>query len=189
MNTHCTLGAGFAPYWHRPFLRYIEGEQGGGGEPKPEPKGEGKVSFTAEQQSEVNRIVQERVQRAEAKYVDYDDLKAKAAGAQSLEDRVGSLEGELTTTRIEAARTRVAAKFGISAEAGPKGEPSDAEILLTGSDEAAMTKQAERVAGRAADQKKQGNRAPKEGHVTTGDDKDKGLREFASNLFGSAQSD
>lgn len=30
MSTRCTLGPQFAPAFHRPFLRYIEGEQGGG---------------------------------------------------------------------------------------------------------------------------------------------------------------
>lgn len=30
MFTRCTLGTQFAPAFHRPFLRYIEGEQGGG---------------------------------------------------------------------------------------------------------------------------------------------------------------
>lgn len=158
------------------------------------PGGDGKQdagkTFTPEQQAEVNRIVQERVQRVEAKYADYGDLKAKADGAKTLEDRLGTLESELSTTRSEAARTRVAAKFGISTEKGSKGEPSDAELLLTGSDEAAMTLQAERVAGRVADQKKDGNRAPKEGRaVTTTTDGDQELREFARNLFGAAQNE
>lgn len=30
MSTRCTLGPQFAPAFHRPFLRYVEGEQGGG---------------------------------------------------------------------------------------------------------------------------------------------------------------
>lgn len=145
--------------------------------------------FTPEQQAEVNRIVQERVQRVEAKYADYPDLKAKADGAKTLEDRLGTLESELSTTRSEAARVRVAAKFGISTEKGTKGEPSDAELLLTGSDEAAMTLQAERVAGRAADQKKNGNRAPKEGGTTTTDDGKKDIRTFAKSLFAAAQNE
>lgn len=155
-----------------------------GGDGKPEGK-----TFTPEQQAEVNRIVQERVQRVEAKYADYPDLKAKADGAKTLEDRLGTLEGELSTTRSEAARTRVAARFGISAEKGAKGEPSDAELLLTGSDEEAMTKQAERVAGRIADQKKGGNVARREGNTTTTPDKDKDMREFTRSLFASAQTE
>lgn len=30
MSTRCTLGPQFPPAFHRPFLRYVEGEQGGG---------------------------------------------------------------------------------------------------------------------------------------------------------------
>lgn len=195
MNANRQLGPGFAPSWHRPHFRYfapVEGE-GGNGVPKPEPTPDGKqekpATFTPEQQAEVNRIVQERVQRVEAKYADYPDLKAKADGAKTLEDRLGALESELSTTRSEAARVRVAAKFGISTEKGTKGEPSDAELLLTGSDEAAMTLQAERVAGRVADQKKNGNRAPKEGHTVNNQGGDDGLRDFARQLFGAAQNE
>lgn len=185
-------GAGFAPSWHRPHFRYfapVEGEGGNGEGGDGKPGGEPGKLFSPEQQAEVNRIVQERVQRAEAKYADYDDLKAKADGAKTLEDRVGTLESELATTRTEAARIRVAAKFGISTDKGAKGEPSDADLLLTGSDEAAMITQAERLAGRVADQKKNGNRAPKEGGTTTGEDKDKDMRAFTSALFASAQTD
>ena len=145
--------------------------------------------FTPEQQAEVNRIVQERVQRVEAKYADYGDLKAKADGAKTLEDRVGTLESELTSTRTDALRTRIAAKFGISTEKGAKGEPSDADILLTGADESAMTRQAELFAGHIADQKKNGNRAPKEGGTTTTDDGKKDIRTFAKNLFAAAQNE
>lgn len=141
-------------------------------------------------QADVDRIVKDRIARVEAKYADYNDLKAQAAGARTLEERLGALEGELNRTRSESARTRVAAKFGISTEPGANGEPSDAEVLLTGSDEAAMTKQAERLAGRIADQKTSGNRAPKEGRaVTTTDDGDRELREFARSLFAAAQNE
>lgn len=142
--------------------------------------------FTPEQQAEVNRIVQERVQRVEAKYADYSDLKAKAAGAQTLEDRLGTLESELTTTRTDALRTRIASKFGISTEKGDNGDPSDADVLLTGTDEAAMTRQAELFAGRVADQKKGGNRAPREGRTvtTTISPKDAAKREWLQSLSG-----
>lgn len=135
-------------------------------------------------QADVDRIVKERIARVEAKYSDYNDLKAKADGAKTLEDRVGTLEGELTTTRAEAARNRVAAKFGISTERGPKDEPSDAELFLTGSDEAAMTKIAERIAGRAADTKKNGNVARNEGDTKTTGNTNGDEFEVVSQLFG-----
>lgn len=135
-------------------------------------------------QADVDRIVKERIARVEAKYSDYNDLKAKAEGAKTLEERVGTLEGELTTTRAEAARNRVAAKFGISTDRGPKDEPSDAEVLLTGPDEAAMIAVAERFARHAADTKKNGNVARKEGDTKTTGDADGDELELVSQLFG-----
>lgn len=182
MNTQSTLGAGFAPHWHRPFLRYVEGEQGGGGEPKPAPKPEPKAgTFTAEQQAEVNRIVQERVQRVEAKYADYADLKAAADGAKTVEQKLADLEAKHAEAEARALRSDIATRHGISAE--------DRDLFLTGSDEAALEAQAKRLAERIADQKKNGNRAPKEGGTTTGDGKDKDLREFTRTLFAAAQTD
>ena len=180
MKTQHAFGPGFAPAWHRPRLRYfapVEGE-GGGGAPKPEPKA---GTFTAEQQDEVNRIVQERVQRVEAKYADYDDLKSAADEAKTVEQKLADLEAKHAEAEARALRSDIATKHGISAE--------DRDLFLTGSDEATLTAQAKRLADRAADQKKNGNRAPKEGGATTGADKNKDLREFTRDLFGSAQND
>lgn len=118
-------------------------------------------------QAEVDRIVRERVARERAKYADYDDLKSKAGDAKTLEERLASLETELTTTRTQALKTGIAAKFGISTEPGENGEPSDADLFLTGSDADSLTAQAERLAARVADRKKNGNVAPKEGSTTS----------------------
>jgi len=138
-------------------------------------------------QAEVNQIVQDRLkQQAANKFGDYDELKTKAAGAQTLEERLGLVEKELTTTKAEALRSRIAAKFGISTEPAKAGEPSDADLFLTGSDEASLTAQAQRLAGREADRKKQGNVAPKEGETTTTGGPTADLREFAKGLFGNA---
>jgi hypothetical protein len=137
-------------------------------------------------QADVDRIVRERLaQQAKNKFGDYDDLKSKAGTAQTLEERLASLESELATTRSEALRTNIAAKFGISTEKGPKGEPSDADLFLTGSDEAVLTAQAQRLAVREADRKKQGNVAPNEGGTkSTGTENE--AREFVGSLFNSA---
>lgn len=184
MKTQHAFGPGFTPAWHRPRLRYfapVEGE-GGGGAPKPEPKPEPKAgTFTAEQQAEVNRIVQERVQRVEAKYADYDDLKSAADGAKTVEQKLADLEAKHAEAEARALRSDIATKHGISAE--------DRDLFLTGSDEATLTAQAKRLADRAADQKKNGNRAPKEGGATTDADKNKDLRDFTRELFGNAQND
>ena len=128
-------------------------------------------------QSDVDRIVKERVARERAKYSDYDELKAKAAGSQTLEERLALLEGELTTAKANALRSDIAAKHGLSAE--------DRDLFLTGTDESTLTAQAQRLAGRVEDRKKQGNFAPKEGTQPAGST-DTGEREFVKNLFGRA---
>jgi hypothetical protein len=138
-------------------------------------------------QAEVDRIVRERAERlAKQMFPDYAELKTKAEGAKTLEDRLGSLEQELSTTKAEALRTGIAARFGISTEKGKDGEPSDADLFLTGTDEATLTAQAQRLAARQADSKKQGNVAPKEGATTTTGKGDSDLREFARELFSRA---
>jgi hypothetical protein len=138
-------------------------------------------------QAEVDRIVKQRAERlAKEQYPDYEELKAKAAGAKTLEERLGSLEQELSATKAEALRSSIAARFGISTEKGKDDEPSDADLFLTGTDESTLTAQAQRLAARQADSKKQGNVAPKEGATTTTGKDDTELREFARGLFGQA---
>jgi len=125
-------------------------------------------------QADVDRIVKERVARERAKYSDYDELKVKAAGSQTLEERLASLEGELTTAKATALRSDIAAKHGLSAE--------DRDLFLTGTDESTLNAQAQRLAEREADRKKQGNVAPKEGaSYNSGTDSEE--KAFASNLF------
>ena len=136
-------------------------------------------------QADVDRIIKDRLaQQAKNQFGDYADLKAKAEGARTLEERLGTLESELTSTKAAALRTSIAAEFGISTKKGPKGEPSDADLFLTGTDESTLTAQAQRLAGREADRKKQGNVAPKEGDTKNSGKDDSGLREFAQQLFG-----
>lgn len=128
-------------------------------------------------QADVDRIVKERVARERAKYSDYDELKAKAAGSQTLEERLASLEGELTAARTIALRSDIAAKHGLSAE--------DRDLFLTGTDESTLNAQAQRLAEREADRKKQGNFAPKEGTTPTGGT-NTDERDFVRNLFSRA---
>ncbi|PZF11760.1 hypothetical protein [Curtobacterium sp. MCLR17_034] len=119
-------------------------------------------------QADVDRIVKDRLaQQAKNKFGDYTELKTRAESAQTLEQRLASLETELTTTRTQALKTSVAAKYGISTEPGENGAPSDADLFLTGSDADSLTAQAERLAARVADRKKNGNVAPKEGSTTS----------------------
>lgn len=142
--------------------------------------GDGKQEATLTQ-VDVDRIVKERIARVEAKYADYSDLKAKAEGAKTVEQQLADLSQKHADAEARALRSDIAAKHGISAE--------DRDLFLTGSDEVALTAQAIRLADRATDQKKHGNRAPKEGDTTTGADKNKDMREFTRDLFASAQTD
>ena len=128
-------------------------------------------------QADVDRIVKERVARERAKYSDYDDLKAKAAGSKTLEERLAGLESELTTAKANALRSDIAAKHGLSAE--------DRDLFLTGTDESTLTAQAQRLAAREEDRKKQGNFAPKEGTTPKGA-ANSDEREFVKGLFGRA---
>lgn len=137
-------------------------------------------------QADVEKIVRDRLaQQAKNKFGDYDELKSKAGTAATLEERIGALEGELGSTKADALRTRIASKFNISTEPGKDGEPSDADLFLTGADEATLTSQAQRLAVRVADRKKQGNVASKEGETKTSGSTDTASREFAAQLFGS----
>ena len=135
-------------------------------------------------QADVDRIVRERLaQQAKNKFGDYDDLKTKAGESQTLERRVADMEARTQAAEAQALRATVAAEFGISTKKGPKGEPSDADLFLTGTDVDTLTAQAQRLAGREEDRKKQGNFAPKEGTTTSTGKDDEDLRGFARKLF------
>jgi hypothetical protein len=170
----------------------VAGTAGAGGGEGGE-SGSGKEFKAPATQAELNAIIKQRVDRERAKFADYDDLKTKASEydkvtetskseAQKASERLEALERELENTRTSALRTRVAADFGISTKPAEDGGPSDADLFLTASDEATLIKQAERLAGRVEDRKKQGNRAPLQGH-TSSKSADDPLREFAAGLF------
>ena len=150
-----------------------------GGEQNQEQKPQ---TFT---QADVDKIVRDRLaQQAKNKFGDYDDLKSQVEGAKTLEQQFSDMKNELAATKTQALRARIAADHGISTKKGPNGEPSDADLFLTGSDEATLEAQAKRLAERDADRKKQGNRAPKEGTTTNQGSADSDAREFVSSLFG-----
>jgi hypothetical protein len=146
------------------------------GDPKPQ-----ETTFS---QADVERIVRERLaQQAKNKFGDYDDLKTKAGESQTLEQRIAEMESRTQKAEAEALRARVAADFGVSTKKGPKGEPSDADLFLTGADVDTLTAQAQRLAAREVDRKKQGNFAPKEGTSPAAEAGSEDLREFTRKLF------
>lgn len=100
--------------------------------------------------------------------------ESQKSEADKTADRIKQLETEAENARRDALRFKVASEFGIASER--------AELLLTGSDEETMRRQAEALKGESDERKKQGNRVPREGTTssTSGDD---GMREFARTLF------
>lgn len=154
--------------------------------PAPEanaPKDEGQQqeqtqTFT---QADVDKIVRERVQRERAKFADYDDLKAKAGESKTLEERLADVEKRAIAAETRALRSGIAAEFGIGAE--------DRDLFLTGGDEETLRAQAQRLAARESERKKQGNVAPKEGATTSPNGPTSDMREFTRQLFGSALAD
>lgn len=125
-----------------------------------------------------------RLDRERAKYADYDSLKDAAKRLEDIEaankselekatDARQKAEQERDAARAEALRFKVASKHGISDE--------DAELFLTGSDEATLTKQAERLSARDADRKKTGNYVPREGANPSADGSDDAA--FVRQLF------
>ena len=135
-------------------------------------------------QDDLNRIIGERVKRA--KPADYDDLKTKAAKLDEIEaanqteaekaaKRLADLEAELSTTRRDSLRIKIASANGIT-------DAEDIDLFLTGTDEETLTKQAKRLAERTADRKKS-HVVPGEGKTPSSNSGDDGMREFARGLF------
>ena len=102
--------------------------------------------------------------------------QSQKSEAEKAADRIKQLEGEAEAARRDALRFKVASEFGIATER--------AELLLTGSDEETMRRQAEALKGESDERKKQGNRAPSEGATTPTSAGDE--REFVRQLFASA---
>jgi len=99
--------------------------------------------------------------------------ESQKSEAQKSADRIKQLETEAAEAHREALRFKVASKHGIDSEM--------ADLLLTGSDEDAMTKQAEAIKQQSDTRKKQGNRVLAEGtNSTAGDDP---MRTLARDLF------
>ncbi|WP_223690103.1 hypothetical protein [Leifsonia poae] len=141
----------------------------GDDEQKPEQK------FT---QADIDKAVKDRLAREKAKYADYDDLKTKAEGAKTVEQKLAELEKKTADAEARALRSDIAARFQISAE--------DRDLFLTGTDEDTLTAQATRLTEREADRKNKGNVARKEGDTKQTGKANGDMRDFARQLFGNA---
>ena len=140
-------------------------------------------------QDELNKVLDERLKRERAKFADYRDVKAKAARLDEIEQanqteaekvakRVADLEAQLAATRRETTRLKIASDHGIT-------DADDIELFLTGTDEETLARQAQRLAARDADRKKQGNRVPTEGKTPPQSGNDD-MRAFTRELFARA---
>ena len=99
-------------------------------------------------QSEFDDTLDKQLARERSKYSDYEDLKAKAASADTLkseyEDKLKTANAELTTTkselgkaRLETDRVKIIGKYNIS---------EDLQDFVTGDTAEDMEKRAEKLA-------------------------------------------
>lgn len=151
-------------------------------------------------QEEVNQLIgatrTEERNKAAKKFGDYDVLKAAAEGKKTLEERFAEMERKYNQSEANTLRLRVAGDYGISTKRGDDDEPSDAELFLTGTDEASLVAQAKRYADRLAekaaaeaDRKKNNPIVSKEGTSTkTGTTTEEDDREFARSFFNGGSS-
>ena len=169
------------PIWMMTASESGEGGDGANGSGGSGGQGGTDQTFT---QADVDRIVADRLKRereaVKAKYADYDDLRAKAEGAKTAEERMAELEKEIAATKHEALKRRVQAAHGISDE--------DADLFLTGTDEESLTAQAKRLADRESERRKSNNVSPREGNNPKSDGSGD-LGEFTKNLFSRAAAD
>lgn len=142
---------------------------------KPEDAGTPPQTFT---QADVDRIVRERVQRERSKYADYDDLKAKAGTATTLEERVAEIERQAQDAEARAMRSEVANAKGLT--------PTQAKRLVGSTREELEADAAELLADIGA-QQQNGNHAPREGHTPQANDDP--MRAFTRGLFERARTD
>lgn len=130
-------------------------------------------------QADLDRVVAERLKRereaTKAKYADYDELKTKAEGAKTLEDRIADMEARATKAEVEALRAKYAADV-----------PEKLRPLLTGTTDEELKAQRDLLAEGEAERKKKGNHVPREGE-TPSKKSDDTLREFTHGLFGGSE--
>lgn len=103
--------------------------------------------------------------------------EANKSEIEKAADKAAAAEKAAAEAKAEALRWKIAAKHGISDD--------DADLLLTGSDEETLTKQAQRLTEKVAERKKQGNHVPREGTTPREPHEDE-MREFTRKLFQSA---
>ena len=132
-------------------------------------------TFTQADLDEIAKKVRaEERRKAAEKYADYDELRTKAGQSATVEDRLAAAEQRAQAAEARALRNDIATRFSISAE--------DRDLFLTGTDEDTLTAQAQRLADRESERKKNSNVVPREGNNPRASTSN--VREFTRGLFG-----
>lgn len=154
-------------------------------DPTPnEPTGdEGKTFTQADVDAAVEKIAAkiraEERRKVSEKFADYDDLKAKAAGATTLEERVAGIEKQAKDAEERALRAEVANAKGLT--------PTQAKRLV-GATREELEADADELIKDIGAQTKQGNHVPREGKNPKSGGSDE-LGEFTKSLFARAHAD
>lgn len=135
-------------------------------EPKPKPE----TDWKAEAKKWETRAKENKTAADELAAI----REANKTEAQKTADALTAAQKEAADARREALKFKIAAQFSIGDE--------DADLFLTGDDEASLTKQAERLTAREGERKKNGNVVPREGATTTAAESDE--HQVARALFG-----
>lgn len=143
-----------------------------------------------ETQEELDAIVKARLSREREKYADYDDLKKQLADFEAKEttyqntindlktretdltSQIESLNGDLTKTKLQTAKQRIATEYGL---------PLDLADRLQGDDEDGFKADAERLASYLAP--KQPTPPLKSNEPAIADKKEANWAEMARNLI------
>lgn len=137
------------------------------------------AAVTAEVEKTAAKIRADERKKVAEKFADYDDLKARAEGAKTLEDRVTEIERQAKESESRALRAEVANAKGLT--------PTQAKRLV-GSTKEELEADADELLKDIGAQKSKNNVSPREGNnpKSGGDDES---RAFARELFGRATVD
>lgn len=136
-------------------------------------------AVTAEVEKTAAKIRADERKKVSEKFADYDDLKAKAEGAKSLEDRVAEIERQAKESEDRATRAEVANAKGLTAAQAKR---------LVGTTREELEADADELLQDIGTQKKNGNHVPREGKNPKSGKTDE-LSEFTKGLFGRAAAD
>jgi hypothetical protein len=140
-------------------------------------------------QSEVDGIIEKRLERERGKYSDYDDLKEKAGKVDTIKSdlesklaekdvTIGDLTGKVKQAELGTTKVKIATEFKLSDEA---------QEFLTGDSEEKLREQAEKLSKVGGGKKVT---VTKHGKPSGDDDKKSGdTKSIARNLFGRNSSD